>query len=333
MALGNGLLVFLIAGIALGALCAALALPLLVQGAFGFLRQAQVRVRLTEQGHRTLRAALVEDLCRNGIPLVRPLASLLLRLRSMQGTCSRIATALSFHSEALRPQSVCELGIASSVLAALVLLALTTQVPMALLGVLAPWWLAGTKADKHMRRRAEMLREQLPDALNAIGMCFSAGYTLQQALAQTAEETPEPLGGHLRRTAHDISVGVGVSEALALLEARTACADLCFVAVALDIQHATGGSLKEILEGASASITESFDMARSLEVQTAQARLSARIVTVMPLVLLAVLSLAMEGYLATFFSSPAGFALLACAMGMELLGIMLIRRILGVDIG
>jgi tight adherence protein B len=68
-------------------------------------------------------------------------------------------------------------------------------------------------------------------------------------------------------------------------------------------------------------------------VQTSQARLSARVVTLLPLVLVAILSLAMEGYLQTFFSSAEGLTVLFVALAMEFAGVLLIRRILGVDLG
>jgi tight adherence protein B len=188
------------------------------------------------------------------------------------------------------------------------------------------------RAQTYCRRRRELLREQLPDTLAAIGMCFSAGLSLQQALAQTARETAEPLGSQLRRTVQDIELGHGIADALRGLETRTNCADLRFVLVALEIQQTTGGSLREILEGAALSISESFELARSLEVQTAQARMSARIVSIMPLALLAVLSVAMPGYLASFFSSSTGFMLLVGAVALELCGVFMIRRILSIEL-
>jgi tight adherence protein B len=69
-----------------------------------------------------------------------------------------------------------------------------------------------------------------------------------------------------------------------------------------------------------------------MEVQTAQAKMSARVVSVMPLLLMLVLSVAMEGYLASFFTSVPGFMLLITALGMELAGVMIIRKILGLNL-
>ena len=350
----------MVAAVITGALAVTLITPNVIGAASRFVNQARARGRLTNNspghsagysagrsagrsaGHtvgrskdsstKSLFAVLADNVCRNGIPLMRPLASRLLRVKQVDRWCERISSALGLRVPFISTRSVCELELAASGIAALILFVLTGQLIPALAGALIPVLLSTQRATAWHRIQRIQLREQLPDALNAIGMCFSAGHSLQQALGQISSETPDPLGRQLRLAADDIDVGYEVSEALERLEQRTNCPDLRFVLVALDIQHMTGGSLREILEGAAASITDSFELARSLEVQTAQARMSARIVTMMPLVLLVLLSLVMPGYLATFFGSSSGFMLLIFALGLEALGIVLIRRILGIDL-
>jgi tight adherence protein B len=198
--------------------------------------------------------------------------------------------------------------------------------------VLMVVWLFG-KAGKVLERWEGRLVEQIPDALRSLGICVNAGYSLQQAFEQTAQDTPEPLGAELRQASFDVCAGRSIEEALAALEKRTKAADLRFVIVALEIQHRTGGSLQELLENAADAVLASADLRRQLAIQTAQARLSAKVITILPLVLVAALSLAMEGYLQTFFSSPEGLAILFVALGMEAVGILAVRRILGVDLG
>jgi tight adherence protein B len=210
---------------------------------------------------------------------------------------------------------------------------LTGMLPVALCAAaLAVAWLFA-KASRMLERWEGRLVEQIPDALRSLGICFNAGYSLQQAFEQTAQDTPEPLGAELRQASFDVCAGRSVEEALAALEKRTKAADLCFVVVALEIQHRTGGGLQELLENAASAVLASADLRRQLAVQTAQARFSAKVVTILPLVLVAALSLAMEGYLQTFFSSPEGLVILFVALGAEVAGILVVRRILGVDLG
>jgi len=323
---------FVVLAIVLGAAAVALITPSCIGAVNRLLYQVRARERLAGQAQKGLPFMLFGDFCRNGVPLIRPVASKLMRLRRVKARYASVSSALEEKVPGINPRSFCEFELAASAVVALVLLVLTAQPALALAGMMVLPFVSTRRASTWHRTNQIRLREQLPDALNAIGMCFSAGHSLQQALGHVAIETPDPLGRQLRKTVNDIDVGYGVPEALGRLEKRTECADLHFVLVALEIHHMTGGSLRELLEGAATSISESFELMRSLEVQTAQARMSARIVTIMPLALLVVLSLAMPGYLMTFFSSTAGFMLLIGALGLEVLGILLIRRILGVDL-
>jgi tight adherence protein B len=247
----------------------------------------------------------------------------------------------AFDLGAGRPRAtgdIADLAVCESLLVALSLLALAvlvlTGMPVTALcaAVLAAVLLFG-RAQKVLDQWEGRLVGQIPDALRSLGICFNAGYSLQQAFEQVAEDTSDPLGSELTQVCFDIRAGKGIEEALSALEARAKTADLRFALVSLEIQHRTGGGLQELLENAADAVLASADLRRQLGVQTAQARLSARIVIILPLVLVAVLSMAMEGYLQSFFSSTQGLAILAVASGMELLGVCAIRRILGVDLG
>ena len=110
-------------------------------------------------------------------------------------------------------------------------------------------------------------------------------------------------------------------------------AELAFVAVALDVQHQASGSMKQVLDAARDTVQSEIELRRALRVQTAQAKLSARVVSVLPFVLIAVFSLVSEGFLDPFFASPMGMALLAIALGMQAAGIVAVRRMLAVEVG
>lgn len=177
-------------------------------------------------------------------------------------------------------------------------------------------------------RREAALRDEIPDALRSLGVCFRAGLSLMQTLEQTASEMKGPLGELFLSAALVLQTGGTASEALALFRQRADVPELAFVAVALDVQHRSGGSLAAVLDAARESVESEIDLARSLKVQTAQAQLSARIVTAMPFVLIALFSLMSPGFLSPFFESMAGMALLAAALVMQVAGVVLVHRML-----
>lgn len=181
-------------------------------------------------------------------------------------------------------------------------------------------------------RRREDLREAIPDALRSMGVCFQTGLSLMQTFRHVASEAQEPLRSLFEHSAHRMEAGQGAQDALDALRRASTVPELGFVAVALDVQHQAGGSVKQVLDAARDTVEGEIGLKRSLRVQTAQAKLSARVVSVMPFALIAIFSLVSEGFLAPFFESALGLALLGLALGMQAVGIVLVRRMLAVEV-
>ncbi|MGI6590657.1 MAG: type II secretion system F family protein [Eggerthellaceae bacterium] len=176
----------------------------------------------------------------------------------------------------------------------------------------------------------ERLRDEIPSVLRSMNACFHAGYTLLQTFRQVADETEGDMSTYFTRAAAGLETGKTVDQVLGELREHADLPELGFVIVALEVQHRTGGSLREIIDAACDAVSEDLSLRRSLRVQTAQARLSARVVTVMPFVLIALLSLFTDNFLAPFFSSPAGFFVLSLALAMQAAGILAVRKVLEV---
>ncbi len=176
------------------------------------------------------------------------------------------------------------------------------------------------------------LLEQLPDAMHWLGICALSGLTLTQAFERTAEGLHAPLSDEFAQVAFDLQAGKDVQTSLDALSKRVPLAEMQYLAIAVSVQKRTGGSLKTLLDKSAEAVTAASNLRRMLRVQTAQARFSAWIVTLMPLAILVIISCASPGYLSTFFGSFAGCVLFALAVMMEIVGVYLIRRILGLRI-
>lgn len=181
-------------------------------------------------------------------------------------------------------------------------------------------------------RRSAAVQESVPEVLRSIEVCLQAGYTLMQTFGQVAKEMSGPLGRAFSQAARVLEAGRPASEALASLRDATDISELSFVAVALQVQHESGGSMKQVLDAARDTVEGEIELKRSLRVHTAQAKLSARIVSVMPLVLVALFSVTSEGFLQPFFESAAGLALLLVAVAMQVAGIVAVRRMLSMEV-
>ena len=268
---------------------------------------------------------------RNGFPALVPLARKAVRNKQVRVVVDEAVLACEARKVTTTREAVLSVFIVS--LAAIgVLVAFTTGTPLGAVAVctclvVVSSVVAGSVRDK----RREAVREAVPGALESMAACFGSGFTLLQTFTQVSEDTPGYLGETFERSAHVLETGGSAQQALNELRESKHAEDLAFVAIALDVQHESGGSMRQVLESAGDSVKGELALRRSLRVQTAQAKLSARIVVVMPFLLVAVFSLVSPDYLEPFFSSVMGYALLALAIAMQLLGVFLVHRALSVD--
>ncbi len=175
------------------------------------------------------------------------------------------------------------------------------------------------------------MREDVPEALRMLSMSFRSGHSLLQTLSDSAHEMDGYLSYLFKVSADRLEMGDSPTEALSIMRGNKRVPELSFVAVALDVQHQSGGSIAPVLEAATDSVESELKLTRSLRVQTAQAKLSASIVTVMPFLLVAIFSLMSPDFLSPFFSSLLGMALLALALAMQLTGVLIVRRMLRIE--
>jgi tight adherence protein B len=239
----------------------------------------------------------------------------------------------SIRSYITTPEALCSLCCAGSFLVIVVASVFTASLALGLLVAAGVVLALNFMVSQTLEKRRESLREAIPDALRSMSVCSHAGFSLLQTFQQVAKEVDEPLRSLFLTAVHDLETGLTVSEALSTLKKNADVTELAFIAVALDVQHRAGGSLRQVLEAACDAVESELTLKRSLRVQTAQAKLSARIVSVMPFLLIALFSFISPGFLAPFFASFLGFSLLGVATWMQMAGIFLVRRLLsaGVD--
>ena len=190
----------------------------------------------------------------------------------------------------------------------------------------------GMLSRRKEEERKEKIREAIPEALQTMKTCFFAGYSLPQVFEQLVNDTQGPLRELFEKVVSVLNTGGTFDDALECIKRESEEQELVFLAAALEIQHKTGSSIEQVLEAARESVCDEIELKRTLRTQTAQAKLSAQIVTIMPFALIALFSIISEGFLAPFFESVAGVILLAVALFMQLLGIFLVRKMLRVGV-
>lgn len=274
----------------------------------------------------------VQRLAQQGVKGVRGAARLLMKLKAVRAYCEVLSQALAQKSVASNPAALCSvlLVVGLFVMCAGSLVAASVVCGVALLGCLLLGVYAWAKQQNDTRDI--QMRESLPDALQAMQACFSVGYSLEQTFSSVAQETSGLLSELFVEAAAVLETGGTADDALAVLKRYTHIEELVFIATALEIQHRSGSSMQQILQVTAESIQNELDLRRSLRVQTAQAKLSAQVVSVMPFLLVALFSLISEGFLEPFFESVAGILMLALALVMQAAGIILVRHMLNFEV-
>lgn len=272
-------------------------------------------------------------LLRKGIVALRPLARMLLGSRRVAGSMDAVVAGLGSLGRRTDAVAVTTLVIAVCLVAGVSssLVAGSAMCGMAVAACCALG--ASAWGMKRLEGRRVLLREAIPEALQLMKSCFHVGYSLPQTIREVRAGVDGPLEELFDEAEGVLETGGGVDEALGVLKRKGTEPELVFLSAALEIQHRTGSSMQHVLEVTRRSVVDEIELKRALQVQTAQAKLSAQIVTIMPFALIALFSLVSPGFLSPFFESVLGVGLLAVALGMQALGIALVRKFLKVEVG
>jgi tight adherence protein B len=182
------------------------------------------------------------------------------------------------------------------------------------------------------KQRVEKLNAQLPEALTMISNSLKAGFGLLQALSVASEQLSHPISTELGRTIHEMNVGSGVEEAMLGLTDRAGSYDLDIVVTAILVQRTVGGNLGEILDNVADTMRERIRIRGEIQTLTAQQKLTGIVIGLLPLAVGVMFFFLSPGYMDPLFTTMLGKLLLCIAVFLEVVGIMVIQRILDIEV-
>lgn len=181
-------------------------------------------------------------------------------------------------------------------------------------------------------RRIERIEQQLPDALQMLAGTTRAGLSLPAAMRQIGSELHPPLSQEFMLLQHEQRLGVSLDDALENLALRIPAPPVKLMVSAMRIAHETGGGLAETLERTANTLRSQHAMELKIRALTAQGKLQAWVVGLLPLFLLWVLTRMEPDAMALLWTTRLGWGVLAAVLVMEFIGVLLIRRIVAIDI-
>ncbi|MGH8566915.1 MAG: type II secretion system F family protein [Gammaproteobacteria bacterium] len=307
---------------------ALLAMSLIVP-AFGteahITRRLRKRVREVEAALDPTAASIIRD---KYLQDLSPLGRRMQRLPGMAGLARHIEQA-GHKTPAHRVVLQCA-GLA---LGTGFIVTMWTKVPVFGLGAaLAVFFVPIMKIRAARNRRIALFEEQLSDALSVMSRALRAGLPFTDAMRFVSEESGDPIAGEFRTAYSDINYGMSTKTAfLALLE-RVPSMSFMAVVTAVIIQRETGGNMAEILDKIAAVVRGRFRLQRRVKTLSAEGRMSAWILVLVPFILAGALFVTQPDYLPGLTKDPLGRMLILGACINMVLGITWIKRIIRIEV-
>ena len=184
---------------------------------------------------------------------------------------------------------------------------------------------------KRKRRLAEF-EEQFPEALDFLARSMRAGHAFSVSLEMMSDEAPDPLGIEFRQVFNEQNLGAPVETALQNLADRMPLLDVRFFVSAVMMQRETGGNLAEILTKLAFVIRERFRLKGQVKAVSAHGRMTALILSVMPLVTMLALTIIAPGYLSSMAEDIHGKFMIVGAISGQFLGYLWMRKIINIKV-
>ncbi|MBS1857899.1 MAG: type II secretion system F family protein [Acidobacteria bacterium] len=182
------------------------------------------------------------------------------------------------------------------------------------------------------KKRLAALEEQFPEALDFLARSMRAGHAFSISLEMLGEELADPLGQEFRALFNEQNLGAPLDLALRNFASRVPLLDVRFFTSSVLLQKQTGGNLSEILSRLAYVIRERFRLKGQVKAASAHGRLTATILTLLPVFTMLALLVVAPGYLQGMAQDSDGKWLIGGAIAAQVLGNFFIKKIINIKV-
>lgn len=185
-------------------------------------------------------------------------------------------------------------------------MALLGNLPLALGAMVAGVFVPRVYESRQQAAKSAAFARQLESAVLLMASVLRAGGALPQAVSAVADRVPDPLGSEFRYAAKRVHAGLSAQDALAEIAGRVSCPEYRMLVVACQVCGRTGGDLARILDRVGEAVRARRSVAQSFRAFTAEGRLSATVIGLMPVVVIGIMRLMMPYLLEPFMATSLG---------------------------
>ncbi len=252
-------------------------------------------------------------------------------LRSrLETTAHKRAEALKEEFLLLPPRRILMTLIVSGVLGATTVMFATSDIALTVIAFFVPIALSGFAVRYIRRKRRKKIISQIPGFLDVLAGHVKAGHSLQEAFSETIPLLPGEIRKEISWVFQLCRLGTPLSEALLLWEERVRCEEVALVVRPLRVALPAGGNIVDLLIQSRDILRAKSRMEEKMRSMTAQARLQAFVLTLLPPVFVVFLAKVDPDFLPRCLGTVQGKVILAVAALLQVLGWLTIRKILSV---
>ncbi len=179
-------------------------------------------------------------------------------------------------------------------------------------------------------RRLGKFEEQFPEAIDLLARSLRAGHAFPTGLQMIAEEMADPIGAEFKLVYDRQNFGMPMSDALKDFAKRIPILDARFFVTAVLTQRETGGNLAEVLDNLSSVIRDRFKVKRHVRSVTAHGRITGWVLACLPPAVGLMLTIVSPNHLKVMFTDPLGIKMIIVGGSMQVIGTIMIRKLVNI---
>jgi tight adherence protein B len=199
-------------------------------------------------------------------------------------------------------------------------------------GVLVGLWLPHLAIGFLANRRKKKFTLLLPEAIGLMVRSVRSGLPITESFQIIGREIPDPVGAEFRQLCDQIRIGQPIDQALWDMARRVNVPEVKFLVVTLAVQRETGGNLAETLDNLDSILRRRRQMRLKVKALSSEARASAMIIGALPFLMMALLAVVDNAYLAILFTHHLGHLLLMAGATSMTLGVGVMTKMVKFDI-
>lgn len=181
--------------------------------------------------------------------------------------------------------------------------------------------------DKLKKSRGRKINAQLMDSLILLSNSLRSGMDIVQGFEMVAHDLQPPIADEFGLVVKNYRLGTPFEKALEGLDERVESRMLSYIIKAIIIQRQVGGNLTVIFARLVENIREESKLEEKLDAMTAQQKIQAIVVGIMPVVMLGVMFMFRPGEMLAFYSTAVGLFVLFFCFVWIMIGMKLIQKL------